>query len=67
MNLWLIKTTCFTSLLLNPVITKTINFKFENLSFTKLPKKEDYWKQILLVRLSIENEGNVTTYSNYEI
>ena len=37
----LIKTFCFTYLLLQikPVITKTFNFKFENVSFTKLPKK----------------------------
>ena len=40
-QLCLIKTTCFTYLLLkiDPVIIKTLNFKFENVSFTKLPKK----------------------------
>ena len=41
-QLWLIKTTCFTYLLLqiNSVIIKTFNFKFKNFSFTKLPKKK---------------------------
>ena len=40
-QLWLITTTCFTSLLLKigPLIIKTLNFEFENVSFTKLPKK----------------------------
>ena len=35
---WLIKTTCFVSVSLQtePVIIKTINFKFQNVSFTKL-------------------------------
>ena len=34
----------FTYLLLQikPVIIKTFNFKFENVSFIKLPKKENY-------------------------
>ena len=40
-QLLLIKTTCFTYLLLQikPVIIKIFNFKFENLSFTKHPQK----------------------------
>ena len=40
-QLWSIKTTCFTYLLLkiDPVIIKTLNFKFENVSFTKLRKR----------------------------
>ena len=40
-QLWLIKTNCFTYLLLKikPVILKTFVFKFENVAFNKLPKK----------------------------
>ena len=39
-QLWLIKTTCFTSLLpqIEPVIIRTFNFKFEKLLFPKLDK-----------------------------
>ena len=36
-QLWVIKTNCFTHLLLQ-IIIKTFNFKFENVSFAKLPK-----------------------------
>ena len=46
-QLWLTKTNSFTYLLLQikPVIIKTFNFKFENVSFTKLTKKERLnWK-----------------------
>ena len=46
-QLWLTKTSSFTYLLLQikPVILKTFNFKFENVSFTKLTKKERLsWK-----------------------
>ena len=41
MQLWLIKTNCFTYLLLQIklVITKIFTFKSENVAFTKLPKK----------------------------
>ena len=37
-QLWLIKSTCFSYLLLQikPVITKTLHFKFANVTFTKL-------------------------------
>ena len=37
-QLWLIKSTCFSYLLLQikPLITKTLNFKFANVTFTKL-------------------------------
>ena len=38
-HLWVIKTTCFSSLLIKPVITKSVNLKFENVSFTKLHKR----------------------------
>ena len=43
---WLIKSNCFTYFLLQikPVIIKKSNFKFENVSFTKLPEK------ILMIR-----------------
>ena len=39
-RLWLIENTCFIYLVtqIKPVIIKTFNFEFENVSFTKLPK-----------------------------
>ena len=42
-RLCLTKTNSFTNLVLqiNPVIIKTFNFKFENVSFTELSKKRD--------------------------
>ena len=57
----------FTYLLLQvkPVIIKTFNFKFENVSFIKLAKKENYWQDMLLyvVMLSSNwNEENVTIF-----
>ena len=57
----------FTDLLLQikPVIIKTFNFKFENVSFIKLAKKENYWQDMLLyvVMLSSNwNEENVTIF-----
>ena len=44
-QLWLIQTTCFRYLLLQikPLIIKTFNFKFENVSFTKLLKNIYQW------------------------
>ena len=43
---WLIKTTCFSYLVLQimmEIITQAFNFKFENVSFTKLPIKIYQW------------------------
>ena len=46
-QLWLIKTTSFIYLLLkiDPVIIRPLNFKFENVSFTKFQKKKLTIKQ----------------------
>ena len=57
----------FTYLLLQvkPVIIKTFNFKFENVSFIKLPKKENYWQVMLLYVIMLSsnwNEENVTIF-----
>ena len=57
----------FTYLLLQikPVIIKTFNFKFENVSFIKLPKKENYWQDMLLYVIMLSsnwNEENVTIF-----
>ena len=57
----------FTYLLLQiePVIIKTFNFKFENVSFIKLPKKESYWQDMLLYVIMLSsnwNEENVTIF-----
>ena len=57
----------FTYLLLQikPVIIKTFNFKFENVSFIKLAKKENYWQDMLLYVVILSsnwNEENVTIF-----
>ena len=50
-QLWLIKTTCFTYLLLQikPLMIKTLNFKLENLSFNKILKKKDMLYSIKII------------------
>ena len=62
-QLWLIKTTCFTYFLLQikPVIIKTLNVKFENLPFSKLQKKKlirhvIYWQSYNLLFQAITKE-----------
>ena len=57
----------FTYLLLQikPVVIKTFNFKFENVSFIKLAKKENYWQDMLLYVVILSsnwNEENVTIF-----
>ena len=58
----------FTYLLLQikPVVIKTFNFKFENVSFIKLPKKKkNYWQDMLLYVIMLSsnwNEENVTIF-----
>ena len=58
----------FTYLLLQikPVVIKTFNFKFENVSFIKLPKKKKNYRQDMLLYVimlsSNWNEENVTIF-----
>ena len=56
-QLWLIKTTCVTNLLLQvkPEIIKTFNFKFENVSFTKLPNFDFILRNHILTQHSWKN------------
>ena len=47
-------------------IIKTFNFKFENFSFTKLPKKNINKACYILTKLSLTwNEENVTIFSSH--
>ena len=43
------------SLKIDPLIIKTLNFKFENVSFTKLPKKILAIKQKNMLEVTVSN------------